>query len=158
MSEPSLNNQLECTVVTVVGPVSGRSYFWNQQRQNSRFAKIVLEDKWNSFSILHGLTTPSVKPPFCTGIAGSLAAATCRTLTSTVCRCLFLRWMITLCIILCCTLVFPDKYKRGSVLWCGKNLLMVEETLLKEAKKRKKTWIFRALLFLWLRQSRLPHC
>lgn len=46
--------------------------------------------------------------------------------------------MITLCIILCCTLVFPDKYKRGSVLWCGKNLLMVEETLLKEAKKRKK--------------------
>lgn len=155
MLEPSLNNQLECTV-TVVGPVSGRNYFWNQQYQNSRFAKIVLEDKWNSFSILHGLTTPLVKPPFCTGIADSLAAATYRTLTSTVCGCLFflfLRWTITLCVILCCTLVFPDKYKRGSVLWCGKNLLMVEETLLKEAKKKPKHWIFRGLLFLWL-----PHC
>lgn len=141
MLEPSLNNQLECTVVTVVGPVSGRNYFWNQQYQNSRFAKIVLEDKWNSFSILQWSYYSVGKASF---LHWYCRWSGCCHLQDTHKYCLwvsfflFLRWTITLCVILCCTLVFPDKYKRGSVLWCGKNLLMVEETLLKEAKKNKK--------------------
>lgn len=152
MSEPSLNNQLQCTVVIVAEPVSGTSYFWNQQYQHSRFAKIVLKDKWNWFSILHCLTTLMVKTPFWAGTADKvwLLPPTGHSQVLFVgVFFFFLGWMIILWIILCCTLVFPDKHKTGSVLWCGKNLLMVEETLLKKGKKKNNTnnWIFRALLF-----------
>lgn len=145
MSEPSLNNQLQCTV-----SVSGTSYFWYLQYQHSRFPKIVLKDKWNWFSILHSLITLLVKTPFWAITADKvwLLPPTGHSQVLFVGFFFFLRWMITLWIILCCTLVFPDKHKTGSVLWCGKNLLMVEETLLKKAKKKKKhNWIFRALLF-----------